>query len=166
MKRMIILANQMIAKVSKWLTILASIGIALLMIVNFIDIVGTKAFNKSLPGALDISEELMVFLTLLPLAFVALEKGHIRITLLEDRFIRPVRNFFHTIQYSIAAFITGFITWRAFIQFQRAYSTAQLKEGINIPVWPSNLTVTISFGFLTLAWLLLLAKIPIKELKS
>jgi len=34
----------------------------------------------------------------------------------------------------------------------------QLKEGLDLPVWPANLAVVISFGFLTLVWILLLAK--------
>ena len=71
--------------VSKVLTIIAAGSMAALMIVNVTDIIGTKFFLRSVPGALDISEELMVLVTLLPIAFLALERGHIRITLLEDR---------------------------------------------------------------------------------
>ena len=78
-------------KVTRWLVIVASVGIGALMVVNFIDIVGTKFFLTSIPGALDISEELMVLLTLLPIAYIALERGHIRITLLEDRINPKVR---------------------------------------------------------------------------
>jgi len=33
-----------------------------------------------------------------------------------------------------------------------------LKEGIDIPIWPANLATVISFAFLTLVWLLLLAR--------
>ena len=128
------------------------------MIVNFIDIIGTKFFLRSVPGALDISEELMVLLTLFPIAFVALERGHIRITLLEGRMTPAVRFVFQIIQYVIATLITGFITWRVSVQFHKTLEFMQLKEGLDLPIWPANLVTVISFGFLTLVWMLLLAK--------
>jgi hypothetical protein len=33
-----------------------------------------------------------------------------------------------------------------------------LKEGLDLPIWPANLAVVIAFSFLTLVWILLLAK--------
>jgi TRAP-type C4-dicarboxylate transport system permease small subunit len=158
MRNFVLQAFDVATKITRWLAILAAVCIAILMIVNFTDIIGTKFFLRSVPGALDISEELMVFLTLLPIAFIALERGHIRITLLEGRMPPAVRFVLQIIQYVIATLITGFITWRVFVQFQKTLEVMQLKEGIDLPIWPANLAVTISFGFLTLVWMLLLAK--------
>jgi TRAP-type C4-dicarboxylate transport system permease small subunit len=157
-RNFILQALDVITKITRWLAILASVSIAVLMVVNFTDIIGTKFFLRSVPGALDISEELMVLLTLLPIAFVALERGHIRITLLEGRMTPTVRFIFQIFQYVIATLITGFITWRVFVQFQVTLKFMQLKEGIDLPIWPANLAVVVSFGFLTLVWMLLLAK--------
>jgi TRAP-type C4-dicarboxylate transport system permease small subunit len=158
MRNFVLQAFDVATKITRWLAILAAVCIAILMIINFIDIIGTKFFLRSVPGALDISEELMVFLTLLPIAFIALERGHIRITLLEGRMPPAVRFVLQIIQYVIATLITGFITWRVFVQFQKTLEVLQLKEGIDLPIWPANLAVAISFGFLTLVWMLLLAK--------
>jgi TRAP-type C4-dicarboxylate transport system permease small subunit len=94
----------------------------------------------------------------LPLAFIALERGHIRITLLEEHLPSIVRFVLQIVQYVIATLITGFITWRVFAQFQKTIEVVSLKEGIDLPIWPANLAVVISFGFLTLVWILLLAK--------
>ena len=158
MRNFVLKAFDIITKITKWLAILAAVSIAVLMIVNFTDIIGTKFFLRSVPGALDISEELMVFLTLLPIAFIALERGHIRITLLEGRMPPVVRFVLQIFQYVIATLITGFITWRVFVQFQKTIVVVQLKEGLDLPIWPANLVTVISFGFLTLVWMLLLAK--------
>ena len=138
---------------------------AILMIVNFTDIIGTKFFLMSVPGALDISEELMVFLTLLPIAYIALERGHIRITLLEEHLPSAVRFVLQIVQYAIATLIIGFMTWRVFVQFQRTIEVMPLKEGLDLPIWPANLAVVIAFGFLTLVWMLLLAKTLIAGIK-
>ena len=158
MRNFVLKAFDIITKITKWLAILAAVSIAVLMIVNFTDIIGTKFFLRSVPGALDISEELMVLLTLLPIAFVALERGHIRITLLEGRLPLAVRFVLQIIQYVIATLITGFITWRVFVQFQKTLEVVQLKEGLDLPIWPANLVTVVSFGFLTLVWIVLLAK--------
>ena len=145
-------------RITRWLAILSAVSIAIMMVINFTDIIGTKFFLRSLPGALDISEELMIFVTLLPLAFIALERGHIRITLLTERLPSVVRFVLQIVQYVIATLITGFITCRVFVQFQKTVEVMDLKEGLDLPLWPANLAVVIAFGFLTLVWMLLLAK--------
>jgi TRAP-type C4-dicarboxylate transport system permease small subunit len=158
MRNFVLQALSIATKITKWLAILAAVSIAVMMVVNFTDIIGTKYFLKSVPGALDISEELMVLVTLLPLAFIALERGHIRITLLTDHMSAAVRFVLQIIQYIIATLITGFITWRVFVGFQETVKIMDLKEGIDLPIWPANLAVVIAFGFLTLVWALLLVK--------
>ncbi len=158
MRNFVLRALDVATKITRWLAILAAVCIAVMMIINFTDIIGTKFFLRSVPGALDISEELMVLVTLLPLAFIALERGHIRITLLTEHLSPSLRFVLQVIQYAIATLITGFITWRVFVGFQGTVKVMDLKEGIDLPIWPANLAVVIAFGFLTLVWILLLAK--------
>jgi TRAP-type C4-dicarboxylate transport system permease small subunit len=158
MRDFVLKTFNLVTIITRWLAIVAAVSIAVMMIVDSLDIIGTKFLCRSIPGALDISEDLMVILTFLPLAFVALERGHIRITLLEERMSPLLRFVFQIIQYVIAILITGFLTWRGFFQFQRTLALMQLKEGIDLPIWPANLTVAIGFGILTLAWMLLLAR--------
>jgi TRAP-type C4-dicarboxylate transport system permease small subunit len=166
MKRLVLNLFDWTAKITKWLTILAACCIAAMMVIIFLDIVGTKFFGVSIPGALDISEELMVFLTLLPLAYLAAEKGHINITLLESRLSPGVRFFLEITQYVIATAITGIITWRVFVQFQKSYQFMQLKSGLDMPTWPANLATVIAFGFLTLVWFLQLSKTLVTKLEE
>jgi TRAP-type C4-dicarboxylate transport system permease small subunit len=158
MRALVLKAFDVMTRITRWLVIVAAVAIAALMVVNFTDIVGTKFFATSIPGALDMSEELMVLITLLPIAFIALERGHIRITLLEEHLPRSVRYALEVFQYAIAALITGFITTRAFAQLQKTVESMSLKAGIDLPEWPSNAVIVVSFGFLTLVWILLLAK--------
>jgi TRAP-type C4-dicarboxylate transport system permease small subunit len=158
MRNFVLKAVDVANKITKWLAILAAVCIAVMMVTNFTDIIGTKFFLKSVPGALDISEELMVLVTLLPLAFIALERGHIRITLLIEHLPQTVQFVLQIIQYVIATLITGFVTCRVFVEFQETVKVMDLKEGIDLPIWPANLAIVIAFGFLTLVWALLLAK--------
>ena len=166
MKKFVLRLFDWIAKITKWLTIVAACCIAMMMVILFLDIFGTKFFHVSIPGALDISEELMVFLTLLPLAYLAAEKGHIKITLLESHLPPGIRFIVEIVQYLIATAICGIITWRVFVQFQKTFQFLTLKEGIDLPIWPSNLVTVIAFGFLTLVWFLQLAKTLVTKLED
>lgn len=147
-----------VTKAAIWLGIVAAVCIAAMLIVNVVDIVAAKWFRWSVPGALDITEDLMVFMTLLPLALIALERGHIRITLLEDRLSQRGRFALKVLRYVVGILITGFITWRVFIHFQYTIKVMILKEGLDMPIWPASLAVVISFGLLALVWILLLVK--------
>lgn len=158
MKKIILQLLRLATIVSRWLSIVAAISIGVLMVVNFCDIIGTKFFLVSVPGALDISEELMVLLTLLPIAYIALERGHIRITMFIERMPVGIHKALDILQFGIAALISGFITTRVYANFLKTVKFMQLKEGIDLPIWPANLAVVISFGFLTIVFLLLLAR--------
>jgi TRAP-type C4-dicarboxylate transport system permease small subunit len=158
MRSLVLKAIATMTGITRWLVIVAAIAIGVLMVVNFFDIIGTKFFGMSIPGALDISEDLMVLVTLLPIAYIALERGHIRITLLEEHLHSSIRYALEVIQYFLATLITGFVTLRAFAQLRTTLETMELKTGLDLPIWPANVVVVVSFGFLTLVWLLLLAK--------
>ena len=146
------------AKVTRGLVIIAAAGIGVMALINFSDVVLAKFFKHSVPGALDITEEIMVLAALFPIAYICLERGHVHISL-GRRIMSPALRFVVEIfQYILAVLISGFIALRCFAQFQTTFSTMTLKEGINMPIWPANLAVVIAFSFLTIVWILLLAK--------
>jgi TRAP-type C4-dicarboxylate transport system permease small subunit len=166
MRDLVMRLVNILTKATRWLAIIASVCIGILMVINFVDVMGTKFFGKSIPGALDISEELMVFMTLLPIAYVALERGHIRVTLF-DGLMAPRKAFIINIfQYSIAAIISAILTSRTFVQFLKRIEVITLKEGIDLPIWPANLAVVISFFFLTLVWMTLLGKTIVQGVEN
>ena len=166
MRRLVLLLCDWAERIAKWLTIVASCCIAIMMMVIFLDIVGTKFFSVSIPGALDISEELMVFMTLFPLAYLATKNSHVNITIMETRFSPKIRFFVDIIKYVIATAITGLISWRVFMQFQQTVAVMELKSGLDMPVWPANLGTVIAFGFLTIVWFLQLAKTLVLKSKN
>jgi TRAP-type C4-dicarboxylate transport system permease small subunit len=75
-----------------------------------------------------------------------------------DRMPAGFRVAMDILQHGIAALTSGFITTRVYANFIKSTKFMQLKEGIDLPIWPANLAVVISFGFLTLVFLLLFAK--------
>ena len=158
MRDLILRLIDIMTRVTKGLVILAAAGIGVMALINFTDVVLAKFFKHSVPGALDITEEMMVLVALFPMAYICLERGHVHISMVKNIMRPRLRFVVEVFQYILAALISGFITLRVFAQFQTTLSTMTLKEGIDLPIWPANLAVVIAFGFLTLVWILLLAK--------
>ena len=143
---------------TRGLVIVAAAAIGIMAFINFADVVLVKFFKRSIPGTLDITEEIMVLVALFPMAYICLERGHVHITMFRKMMRPGLRRAVEIFQYLLAALISGFITFRVFTQFQTTLKTMTLKEGIDLPIWPANLAVVIAFGFLTLVWILLLAR--------
>lgn len=158
MKDLIMDVIEIATQVTKWLVFIAAIAIGVMAIINFTDVVLAKFFKHSIPGALDITEEVMVLVALFPVAYIALERGHIHISILRNRMGPALRFCVEIFQYILATLISGFITVRVFAQFQTTLATMTLKEGIDMPIWPANLATAIAFAFLTIVWILLLAR--------
>lgn len=135
------------------------IALFLMMAINVVDVLGTKLIGASIPGTIDFTEELMVFLTMLPLAYVALGERHIRFCLIEERLPLKVRRPLRAFQFALASSICAFVTWRTFFHLRGVLETMEMKRGVDFPVWPASLTVCFSFGLLTLAWALLLVEV-------
>ena len=166
MRSLVLQSIRSLTIVSRWLTYAATFCLALLMAINVIDIIGTKWFYWTFPGAIDYSEELMVLLTLLPIAFVQLERGHINITFLQDRMSVKGQFIIRTFQYVVSILVMGFWSWRSFAQFQLALVNRQMKYGIDFPTWPANLGVVVSFIMLTAVLVLLFVKSLLSELEE
>jgi TRAP-type C4-dicarboxylate transport system permease small subunit len=151
-----------ITRISRWLVYVAAGCLAIGMVLNTVDVVATKWFGWSIPGALDITEELMVYITILPIAYLAVERGHINITIVQDRVSTGANHVLRITGYSIGLVVMAFMTWRVFTRFTYALNAMELKKGLDLPIWPANLVVVLGFGFLALLYLLLL----IRTLKS
>jgi TRAP-type C4-dicarboxylate transport system permease small subunit len=127
-----------------------------------VDVIAVKFFGWSMKGAVELLEEMMVVLLMLPAGYVALERGHISMTLFEERAGRVGRFLLLLLQYLIGVTVAGFFTWRGFVQLQYSIASGQVRGVLNTPVWPAYTALVIGFGFLTLVWVCLLARTAIR----
>jgi TRAP-type C4-dicarboxylate transport system permease small subunit len=146
-------------RVTRWVSIASTVFIAAMLLINVIAVVGSKWFHWSLPGHLELTEQLMAFVSILPVAFIALERGHIRITMVIDRFAPPVNFAIEVLGHVLGILVMGFITWRVFVQMQYTMNTNITTLTLSYPVWITNLAIMIGFGLLALSFLLLLVKL-------
>jgi len=152
-----------VTKVAKWVAVVSAVCLAAMLLINVIEVVGAKWFHWSLIGHLELTEQLMVLVSILPIAFIALERGHVRITMVVERIASGGRSALalEVIGYVLGTLVMVFLTWRAFFQMQYAMNVNLTTSTLSIPIWPTNLVILVGFGLLTLSWLLLLVKILI-----
>jgi TRAP-type C4-dicarboxylate transport system permease small subunit len=79
------------------------------MLVLVIDVCLRSAFDIAVPGTIELVELLMVFLVFFSLAYTSLEKGHVSIGLIVDRFPQKVQTIFNIIASLLGGFIWALI---------------------------------------------------------
>lgn len=150
-------SSEILKKIAGWFVVIATIFLAVAMIIGVVDVIGTKFFNWPLPIMKELTEELFVGMVFLGIAFVELDMGHLRITIFESRIHGKFHFAVAIFRYLLAVFITGFISWRTFIQLKYTITEGIVKAAIiEIPEWPGGLMVFIGFLLLFLVFFSLL----------
>ncbi|MCK9363604.1 MAG: TRAP transporter small permease [Syntrophales bacterium] len=68
-----------------YLNCLGGVGIFIVMVLILLDVSGRYLMSRPLPGVLEWSQLMLVFIIYMPLAFVEAQGGHITITFLQSR---------------------------------------------------------------------------------
>ena len=90
-----------ITKIIKFFVILSAASSAAMMIIAFVDVVGTKFFSLPLKGAAEFIEELNVLLVFFAIGYVELERGHIRIAVFEKFMFKGLINIINIFRYLV-----------------------------------------------------------------
>ena len=141
------------ARVAAWVAMALTFFMMLLVTA---DVVGTKFFNKPVPGMAEIAEELVVLLVFLGLAFTEAEIGHLRITILFDRLSQKWRQILNILGYYVLGLvIVAILSWRSFILLKNFIAIGSMKQGIiSFPLWPFAVLIALSsliFAFVLLS---------------
>jgi len=145
-----------ITSVNKWLSFVAAFFGALIMIIATADVITAKFFATSVPGGKHLIEEFNAVVVFLALAYVTQERGHIRITLLEQRMPARVAHVFRLLGHALGALIVGFCTWRAWVLVLDSFAQHSYKYGaIDFPLWPFQMMVVLGCALFTITFIML-----------
>lgn len=141
--------------ITKKFSYISTICLFLIMLLAVVDIIGAKLFNKGVVGTLELIESLNVPLVFLAAAFVQLDRGHIRIELLQSRMPAFLRHLINIIGYITGTLMCGFFCWRTLILFNEAMEIGKSTGGgLDFPIWPTVGILVLGFGLLMLAFLI------------
>lgn len=140
-------------KLEKWGIFLISAPLALMTVIEVLNAVGRKVFMP-FPCALEAVESLLVISVYLGVSIVALEEGHVKVTLLSDAFSAMWQALLDAFANLLGVLTFAFFTVGAWIEAYRAFGILEMRIGVyRFPVWPFK--IIFAFGLTLLVFQLL-----------
>jgi TRAP-type C4-dicarboxylate transport system permease small subunit len=136
MEKIIMFYEEKLEKVGVFLI---SAPLAVMTVIEVLNAVGRKLFMP-FPCALESVESLLVISVYMGVAIVALERGHVAVTLLTDRFSPSVQYALDAFANLLGALTFGFFATGAWIEAFKAQSHIEIRIGVyRFPLWPFKL---------------------------
>lgn len=139
-------------RVSKVTAIIAAVVLAVMMLLTIADVAGRYFFNSPIKGTWEIVGLLLVCAGTWGLGYCQVQKGHISITVLIQRFSRRVQAIIRSLAYLIGLVGFSLLCWRMFLMTIRYLSTMKeyVTDTLEIPYPPFMLMLSIGAGIMAL----------------
>jgi TRAP-type C4-dicarboxylate transport system permease small subunit len=125
-----------------------------MMMLTVGDVVGRYVLNSPIPGAYELSEFMMVAVVFLPLAFVQLGHGNVRVELVLNRLPFRARQAMEVVALLMAVGLYGFITWYGLDRALLSLSVGEHTIGlVSFPLWPAQMLIPVGSAILCLQFL-------------
>ena len=130
---------------TRFLTFLNEISGYLLffmMLLITVDVTGRYVFSSPIPGTLEFTEFLIVFVVFFSMAYVQLTKRHICVELVTQRLPRRTADGLAVVVYLIAALFFVLMCWQSWHSGLSAWEYREASDGlVQIPVYPPKLAI-------------------------
>jgi TRAP-type transport system small permease protein len=153
---------------SRGLSIIGAIALAIMMFLAVIDVGGRYLFNKPLVGAWELTGLLLVYAAVLGLGYCQLEKHHIRVTFLYDRFSPRYQALIDSFGHLFGIVGFALISWQSFVKTAYYFSAGDLglSETLGAVLWPFTLALAIGTAMITIVLLVDLAQSSAKVVRK
>jgi TRAP-type C4-dicarboxylate transport system permease small subunit len=112
------------------------VGLVAMTAITVVDVGGRYLFNRPLPGALELSELLMVFLVFGAFAVTELRNGHVDIDVVVNKLPPRGRALSETVAALLSTAFWGAITWRTALHAQNIWSAGETTPNLGLPIAP------------------------------
>lgn len=133
-----------------YMSIAAGLLIVLSIVVTTLDVASRAVTGKSVPGALESGELLMVGIVYLAVANTQRRNQHVAVSVVSDRLPpRVSKALFRGIMVVVAA-VLAIAAWQTGVRSVESFNLGEYRYGlVNFPLWPARMLVT--FGLAVLA---------------
>ncbi len=121
---------------SRYLEWVGVIGILLMFLVNFIDVVGAKLFLWPVPGATEVISFSQIIAIAPAIAFTLLLNRHIRVEFIVMRFPKRARSLINSFSSFLALLTFVLILWQSFVYGQSLQKAGEIGSTSHIPFYP------------------------------
>lgn len=135
------------------LGVIAALALFAMMLLTFVDVIGRYGFHRSIFGAAEIIEHLMIVTVFAGLAFITARNEHITVSLMDFLIARYIGAAQRWASIGISVGCTMLITWQMFEHGLDSLGSGKRTAVLDLPQW----TQPMSAAALSLAGLALLA---------
>jgi len=120
---------------SRVLGLIAGAALFAMMLLTFVDVIGRYGFHKSIFGAAEIIEHLMILTVFAGLAFITAKNEHITVTLMEGLIVRHVAATQRWASIAISVGCTLLITWQMYEHAVDLLKSGKRTAVLDLPQW-------------------------------
>lgn len=143
--------RRLIARLGELGSWLAGASLLAMMSIGAIDIIGTKFFNRPLPGTFEATEALLVLAVFLGLAHTQARRQHIAVDLVVGRLGPGLHRALHRLALALTLGVFVLIAWRGWVFGLASLRIREYASGIvQFPVYPSKLALAIGATLMVL----------------
>jgi len=130
-------------------TYLISLPLILMTIIEFLNAIGRKLFIP-FPGTVESVESLLVISVYFGVSLVALEGGHVNVTITTSRLPVWSQHVMDAIANLLAALVFGYLMAGAWAEAIRSISVLEFRLGVyRFPLWPFKTMYAVGLTLLT-----------------
>lgn len=151
MERAIVAYERAYRRVATYLVFVPLLAMAL---IEFLNAIGRKLFIP-FPTTIESVESLLVISVYFGVALVALEGGHVNVTIVTDRWPRWLRHALDAAASLLAAAVFGYLAAGAWAEAVRSIALMEFRLGVyRFPLWPFKTLFALGLALLTIQLLL------------
>ncbi len=140
-------------RINKIVVVVSFVGLAFLMLLNVVDVIISKLFTKSIVGAYEISECVLLCTVFASFAYGQSKGVHVRMMLI-------VQKFPETLRYIVAAFcnilsagISALCTYATFYGAARKLADHTVSQILHFPLYPFYYIAAVCMAIFTISLL-------------
>lgn len=146
--------GKVLLPVQKFFLVLSAACLALMMFLTALDVGLRYVFNSPIPGALEVVEYMMAVIIPFALTVTAVNKAHIGVELIMERFPKRVRLYVACITNLLVFVLYGLITWQSFFYIFEQHDSGMTSAVLLIPQYPFVASLAVAFALFSLTTLM------------
>lgn len=125
-------------------------GIVILMLLATAGAIGRK-FGQPVPNVLEACETIMFASVFLGMAYVALHRGHVNVTMFTQRLSPRAQTILDAGVLLLAAAVFGLLTWSSWVLAWQWFLIREIRLGaFPWPIWPFRFLFVVGMGLIAL----------------
>lgn len=132
------------AKFARWVAFISGAVVIILMLYTTADVTGRYLANHPMPGAYEMTNIFLIYITYFGVTLVQARGGHMRLGFLLEKQGPRGKALIELISVIFGLFIIGIVTWQGWIYAMESWRIHEVTMGAyNVPVFPGRIALAI-----------------------